>query len=294
MEASGRQYFRARSKQNSYVLCHDNSKINGLDIFVKRAKELSASGLRVPNVLKYDLNKCFGIFEDIGDDSLLDQKSFYNNEELVIKSLELLNSMHSAEFQNLHTTFEMGLESHSKKFSKIFCKNFLEIEMYPEYKGLFKTLIPKLHEQQWTNCHFDFERRNIHKLGEELVLLDFQDMNFGPIGIDLAGILVDHYSELDLKVLKKYTDIFAELSIYGLSPEQTFEFTCWGALQRNLRIMGTLTSLYLRSNRSYRLIDLPQIAKNTAIVSNYLNLPELNIFITDTVVPSLQIKLSQI
>ena len=75
-------------------------------------------------------------------------------------------------------------------------------------------------------------------------------MNFGPIGIDLAGILVDHYIELDLKVLKKYTDIFAELSSYGLSPEETLESTCWGALQRNLRIMGTLTSLYLRSNRS--------------------------------------------
>ena len=276
------------------MLCHDDSKINGLDIFVKRAKELSTAGLRVPNVLKYDLNKCFGIFEDIGDDSLLDKKSFYNNEELVIKSLELLNLMHNAKFQNLHTTFEMGLESHSKKFSKIFCKNFLEIEMYPEYKDLFKTLIPKLHEQQWTNCHFDFERRNIHKLGKELILLDFQDMNFGPIGIDLAGILVDHYIELDLKVLKKYTDIFAELSSYGLSPEETLESTCWGALQRNLRIMGTLTSLYLRSNRSYRLKDLPQIAKNTAIVSNYLDLPELNTYLTDTVIPSLQIKLSQL
>ena len=119
-------------------------------------------------------------------------------------------------------------------------------------------------------------------------------MNFGPIGIDLAGILVDHYSELDLKVLKKYTDIFAELSSYGLSPEDTLETTCWGALQRNLRIMGTLTSLYLRSNRSYRLKDLPQIAKNTAIVSNYLDLPELNTYLTDTVIPSLQIKLSQL
>ena len=119
-------------------------------------------------------------------------------------------------------------------------------------------------------------------------------MNFGPIGIDLAGILVDHYIELDLKVLKKYTDIFAELSSYSLSPEETLESTCWGALQRNLRIMGTLTSLYLRSNRSYRLKDLPQIAKNTAIVSNYLDLPELNTYLTDAVIPSLKIKLSQL
>ena len=125
LEASGRQYFRAQSKQISYVLCHDDSTINGLDIFVKRAKELSTAGLRVPKVLKYDLNKCFGIFEDIGDDSLLDKQSFYNNEELVIKSLELLNLMHNAKFQNLHTTFEMGLESHSKN-SQRFLQNFLK------------------------------------------------------------------------------------------------------------------------------------------------------------------------
>ena len=173
-----------------------------------------------------------GIFEDIGDDSLLDKQSFYKNEELVIKSLELLNLMHNAKFQNLHTTLEMDFESHSKNSQRFFVKNFLE--MYPEYKDLFKTLIPKLHEQQWTNCHFDFERRNIHKLGKELILLDFQDMNFGPIGIDLAGILVDHYIELDLKVLKKYTDIFAELSSYGLSPEETLEST--NTLKEILRI----------------------------------------------------------
>ena len=197
------------------MLCHDDSTINGLDIFVKRAKELSTAGLRVPNVLKYDLNKCFGIFEDIGDDSLLDKKSFYNNEELVIKSLELLNLMHNAKFQNLHTTFEMGLESHSKKFSKIFCKNFLEIEMYPEYKDLFKTLIPKLHEQQWTNCHFDFDRRNIQLINNsELALLDFQDLCHGPIGIDLAGILIDHYIPLNLDTLKKYCKSFKDYKGY--------------------------------------------------------------------------------
>ena len=110
--------------------------------------------------------------------------------------------------------------------------------MYPEYKDLFKTLIPKLHEQQWTNCHFDFERRNIHKLGKELILLDFQDMNFGPIGIDLAGILVDHYIELDLKVLKKYTDIFAELSSYGLSSRGNSRIYMLGSTSKKFKDYG--------------------------------------------------------
>ena len=59
-------------------------------------------------------------------------------------------------------------------------------------------------DQQWTNCHFDFERRNIQVIdNSELVLLDFQDLCHGPIGIDLAGILIDHYIPFKIDTLKK-------------------------------------------------------------------------------------------
>ena len=45
--------------------------------------------------------------------------------------------MHQSKHVDLHSTFWMGLESHSKKFSKVFCREFLDLDMFDGYKDLF-------------------------------------------------------------------------------------------------------------------------------------------------------------
>ncbi len=294
LEASGRQYFRVASKHNSYVVSFDNRPINGQLVFINRANEFLESNVRVPMILKYDPKQYFTILEDLGDRSLIQEEDFYQNKSLVAASLELLNKMHQSKHNDLQTTFWMGLESHTKKFSKIFCTQFLKIEMFDGYKKkFFASLRPEIMDQQWTNCHFDFERRNIHILEKgDLALIDFQDLCFGPIGIDLAGILIDHYIPCDLDVLKGYCKSFSEITNYEISPEETYRATLWGGLQRNLRIMGTLTELYLRFNRPFRMKDLPQIVSNTAIISSELGETDLTQFLRDNVSQNLEMKLA--
>ena len=295
IEASGRKYFRASSKQSSYVISFDDAEVNGQIVFINRANELADCNVRVPKIFQYDIDRNLTILEDLGDHSLIVEKNFYQQEKLVRSSLELLNQMHQAKHVDLHSTFWMGLESHSNKFSKVFCKEFLGLGMFENYKDLYVDMRPQIMDQQWTNCHFDFERRNIHLLDNgELGLIDFQDMCFGPIGIDLAGILIDHYIPCKIDVIKEYCISFSELSVYDLSPEAIFSATLWGGLQRNLRIMGTLTALYLRLNRSFRMNDLPQIVLNTAIISKELNQLSLANFLNDNVSQALEDKLTNL
>ena len=98
---------------------------------------------------------------------------------MCLKPLSLLNDMHKAELNGIDSTFSIGLESHTKKFSKILCKEFLQIEIFDEFTDFLEEMRPELLNQQWGNCHFDFERRNIHEMiNGELVLLDFQDLCF--------------------------------------------------------------------------------------------------------------------
>ena len=295
IEASGRQYFRVISKKNSYVISFDDRPINGQNVFINRANELAASNVRVPKIFEYDKANFFTILEDLGDHSLIDEKDFYQNEKFVVSALELLNQMHQSTHVDLHSTFWMGLESHTKKFSKIFCKEFLKIKMFEEYEDIFPNLRNEIMDQQWTNCHFDFERRNIQVIdNSELALLDFQDLCHGPIGIDLAGILIDHYIPLNLATLKKYCNSFAEISIYDISAEEVLRSTLWGGLQRNLRIMGTLTELYINFNRSFRMNDLPQIVSNTALLSKELNQVKLAHFLLEDVSEKLEKELLKI
>ena len=292
IEASGRRYFRASSKEYSYVISYDDREVNGQLVFINRANELSDCNVRVPKIFNYRLDSNLTILEDLGDHSLIDEKNFYKQEKLVYLSLELLNQMHQSKHVDLHSTFWMGLESHSKKFSKVLCREFLDLEMFDGYKDLYVDMRPQIMDQQWTNCHFDFERRNIHLLDNgELALIDFQDMCFGPIGIDLAGILIDHYIPCKIDTIKKYCSIFSDLSFYDISAEDIYSATLWGGLQRNLRIMGTLTELYLRLNRSFRMHDLPQIVINTAMISQELNQVSLTNFLNDNVLQTLEDKL---
>ena len=292
IEASGRRYFRASSKECSYVISYDDREVNGQLVFINRANELLDCNVRVPKIFNYRLDSNLTILEDLGDHSLIDEKNFYQQEKLVYLSLELLNQMHQSNHVDLHSTFWMGLESHSKKFSKVLCREFLDLEMFDGYKDVYVDMRPQIMDQQWTNCHFDFERRNIHLLDNgELALIDFQDMCFGPIGIDLAGILIDHYIPCKIDTIKKYCSIFSDLSVYDISPEDIYSATLWGGLQRNLRIMGTLTELYLRLNRSFRMHDLPQIVINTAMISQELNQVSLTNFLNDNVLQTLEDKL---
>ena len=295
IEASGRKYFRVNSKNLSYVISFDDRPINGQNVFINRANELAASNVRVPKIFKHDTANFLTILEDLGDHSLINEKDFYQNEELVISALELLNKIHQSSHVDLHSTFWMGLESHTKKFSKIFCQEFLKIKMFDEYEDIFPDLRAEIMDQQWTNCHFDFERRNIQVINNsELALLDFQDLCHGPIGIDLAGILIDHYIPLNLDTLKKYCKSFAEISIYDISAEDIFKATLWGGLQRNLRIMGTLTELYIFSQRAFRMNDLPQIVSNTALLSKELNQVKLANFLLEDVSQTLERELFKI
>ena len=63
-------------------------------------------------------------------------------------------------------------------------------------------------------------------------------------------------------------------------------------LQRQLRILGTLTRLHLRDGKSYRLVDLKQtLLYMIDASSSYENLNKLSIFLQKKILPALESKL---
>ena len=263
IEASGRKYFRASSKQSSYVISFDDAEVNGQIVFINRANELADCNVRVPKIFQYDIDRNLTILEDLGDHSLIVEKNFYQQEKLVRSSLELLNQMHQVKHVDLHSTFWMGLESHSNKFSKVFCKEFLGLDMFENYKDLYVDMRPQIMDQQWTNCHFDFERRNLMvDSSNEIAVIDFQDLCIGPVGIDLAGIIVDHYISYSDQLIDNALKHYVQCLQLDVSVKDVNEWLRWGGIQRNMRILGTLSNLYIQDNRTFRLKDLPGILEN--------------------------------
>jgi aminoglycoside/choline kinase family phosphotransferase len=100
-------------------------------------------------------------------------------------------------------------------------------------------------------------------------IIDFQDTCKGPIGIDLAGLFIDHYNFEITFGEAKCGDLTNEhiehggLDIMGIKEAEIIcDYAIWGGIQRNLRILGTLSNLYLENGRDFRLPDLPKILSN--------------------------------
>jgi len=293
LEASGREYWRLVNKSESLILCFlDPLKGDHLQ-FTYLADIFKSNNINAPEILMHNPKLGVTIQEDLGDNDLLEILNDSNKYELVKQSLELLNKIQVIEGLNINTLNQSDLESQINLFSEFFCGQFLKLEADDSIRKLSEKTIINLNKQPQLNCHFDYERRNlILSKDMKINIIDFQDLCIGPIGIDLAGILLDHYEPFDEVFVKESLVFYKEESNLDLGHDELFECFRWGGIQRNLRILGTLSRLYIDQNRSFRLNDLTMILQNLIdIIPAGWNCRD---FLIDTVKPSLHERLKSI
>ena len=271
LEASGREYWRIiNESKETAVLCYLDPKIDDHSNFINISNELKKNNIRGVEIFYHNKEDGVTIQEDLGDEDLISIFNDNNKKELLEMSLELLVDIQESEIANLEEFSKKDLINQMSLFNEIFCQKFLDIKSDDSINDLIEITIDKLYEHPWVNCHFDFERRNlVLKDNNQLIVIDYQDMKRGPIGIDLAGILADHYFEADISNIKRFINFYSTKINSKYSDDECFEFTRWGCIQRNLRILGTLSNLFLVKNRSFRLKDMPLILKNlTTMIPN--------------------------
>ena len=94
--------------------------------------------------------------------------------------------------------------------------------------------------------HRDFQSRNLMIKDNRVRVIDYQGGRQGPLGYDLASLLIDPYVALSERVVKqlvsRYQDVAVELA--GIDREMFLEGYYWLSLQRNLQILGAFAFLY--------------------------------------------------
>ena len=192
---------------------------------------------------------------------------FFYKDHLLKKSLDLLIQIQNSKIDGIDRFGENELKEQMISFKKVFCEKFLNIESSNFIDVLISDTKDNLDNHPWVDCHFDFERRNlILNKNNDLTVIDYQDMKIGPIGIDLAGILIDHYYEIDFNDVENHLSHYSENIQPAINKDKTFEYITWGSIQRNIRILGTLANLYIEHNRAFRIKDLPMILSNLILM----------------------------
>ena len=309
-EASQRQYYRIYTSEDAdvesddrnnptiFILCYLDPQIGSHDKTVAINNALirdEVFGL-APKILFHDQELGITIQEDIGGECLYDLYERFSpphserireeakNTALEI-ALDLLHNIHRKKIPNLKKIQNKDLISQMKTFESIYLQSFLYISPFEiasqreNLQSLIDETINSLELQPWVNCHTDFEGRNIliepDFDWDYMYVIDYQDMCTGPVGIDLAGVIFDHYFSKDFNIDKikeclantfEYSNIhaheFDDKERKKLIGNDLYEYARWGAIQRNMRILGTLSNLYIQDNRSFRLPDLELVLTN--------------------------------
>ena len=210
------------------------------------------------------VNQAVGVIvqQDLGDKCLIDI-DLNENPELMKQSVEILSKIQTAHIPQIDKLDEESLMMQMETIQSIFLEKFLSCKKLKELETLQARAFSKLSEQPWMNCHFDFERRNLMvDSSNEIAVIDFQDLCIGPVGIDLAGIIVDHYISYSDQLIDNALKHYVHYLQLDVSVKDVTEWLRWGGIQRNMRILGTLSNLYIQDNRTFRLKDLPGILEN--------------------------------
>ncbi len=292
-EASGREYWRLIQEDASFILCFLDPQKGSHAQFIKIANIFSEHQIKSPKVLNNFPELGITIQDDLGDMNLLQVGNSIGYEELTLKCLDLLIEIQTIPNLNIPSLESADLLNQMMLFSEIFCNQFLDVKVDSSIEKLIEKALTELSTQPYVNCHFDFERRNlILSERNEIFVIDFQDLSRGPIGIDLAGILLDHYRLADHDAITKALKYFQEQSHLLDDSIDAFELFRWGGVQRNLRILGVLSRLYLDEDKGFRLADMPLILQNLiSIIPDNWACKE---YLTEEIEPKLKSKLLMI
>ena len=305
-EASFRKYFRLIRKSDSLIGVFSPPDKESNKRFLFFSQFLKENQVRVPEVIFYDIDRGFLILEDFGDRLYQFELSKKNAHSLYAAALDEMIAIQTS-IPN-HKIATLNYDQATEQimlFEEWFLKGFLDLDLQERESNLlqdsYEIILQAFFDQPQVLCHFDFESRNIMVLEDGCAgILDFQDAIIGPIFLDPVSLLkdLDHVWK-DEDFNEFLSDYLFKASNEGILPEVEdsiiMRWVDLVGLQRQFRILGTLSRLHLRDDKSYRLVDLKQtLIYMIDASSNHKDLSELNIFLKKKILPALDLKLEDI
>tara|TARA_X000000368_G_scaffold25062_1_gene19004 strand:+ start:3363 stop:4382 length:1020 start_codon:yes stop_codon:yes gene_type:complete len=272
IESSQRTFFRIPFKDNSSILMVVPEGIDeSIESFYTKAKIFKQAKVNVPDI--YFKNNSLGhlIVEDFGDDVLQFYLNKKNSNKLIKLAIEQIHKIEVIKLdKDIFSDFKKVTENNLNLFKKFFLEEFLEVpeleSLKEEIDEFYSIIISELRDYPQVINHYDFETRNLMSLSEEKIgVIDFQDALIGPLGIDLASIFKDLYIKWTDDEIINWLDFYVEnsqiaksASLKSIDVKRMIDFA---SLQRQTRILGKLSQVFLELKRSERLKDFKTILK---------------------------------
>lgn len=235
-------------------------------------RHLRSKGAPLPEIHRHDLKKGWFIMEDMGHMNLQDLVSSGEDPlpayEKVLHHLFRLQTKGANDFdpkwccQTERYDRTVMLTYEADYFKDAFLCHYLGLkEEWPELEAAFSHLAEKASR---AGCgfflHRDFQSRNIMLFKGNVGIIDWQGGRLGPLGYDLASLIIDPYTGLTrgqkIEVYRRYLALIKE---HNPAWVESFErYYPYLAIQRNLQILGAFSYLTMVMNKTYFEAYIPE------------------------------------
>ena len=275
-EASDRKYYRIKADNVSYVLADNFDKTDQSANFLYASKILKNSSVNVPEVLAFSEDLRFLLLQDLGDKSL-DTDNEFKDEKILEMALEQLSKIYFSDQDILRSATKESLLIQTDSFID-FCKeNKLSNDEIKALENLRNNLVQNLLNQQFIPTHNDFERRNLMMFEENLFVIDFQDLNMGPIGIDLASIMYEHSYEYPKALIDNLLEKHLKDNGLNASSAELKDMIMHALAHRSMRVVGTFNKYFKEGKLLNRKLDLEKFLKRIYLALSTLKKEEAKI-----------------
>ena len=275
-EASDRKYYRIKAENISYVLTDNFDKTDQSANFLYASKILKNSSVNVPEVLAFSEDLRFVLLQDLGDESL-DINDEYNDEKILEMALEQLSKIYFSDQDVLKSVTKESLLLQTNSFMDFCREKKCSNDEIKSLENLRNELVHNLLNQQFIPTHNDFERRNLMMFEGKLFVIDFQDLNMGPIGIDLASIMYEHSYEYPKALIDNLLEKHLKDNGLNASSAELKDMIMHALAHRSMRVVGTFNKYFKEGKLLNRKLDLEKFLKRIYLALSTLKKEEAKI-----------------
>ncbi len=263
-DGSDRKFFRLFGSPTVVLLSHPDppgGEVNENDSYFLIGRHLKSKGAPVPEIYDYSRTEGWLLLEDLGDISLETALKNRGKDDLLRywyrQALKVLVNMQVGGAQDFDPAWCFDtpkvdraflLERECRYFVEAFLNRYLGLgaafdDLRPDFDRLLAGAIPNGASYF---LHRDYQSRNLFIKDGRLRVVDFQGGRLGPLGYDLAALIIDPYMALaapwEEELVAHYLELLSESEV----PVGAFEFReayYHLALCRNLQVLGAFAYL---------------------------------------------------
>ncbi len=268
-DGSTRRFWRVSKKDRSLCLIAAPAGRGSAELAESRSawhigRHLQKKGVVVPELYGWDSTTGVLLFEDLGDSRLHDvavQKKMQQQAGDVLvayyhQSLEQLATMQFKGAEDFDESWcwdsprydtQVMVERESNYFVNAFWHGLLGHKVAAGVDNELRE-IARLASEAPANyfLHRDFQSRNIMIKEGAVRFIDYQAGRLGPLGYDLASLLIDPYCHLPQKFQDELVDFYLKIiaKFFAVGEAEFKKQFILLAFQRNMQIIGAFSFLY--------------------------------------------------